>query len=501
MNKTGSDHEARSMPEATSGNPRLPKLAEVPAFQTLMASGWSEPDRTPHVEPGAAEAAAAHRVRLSDAMVDATVVVPAGRAPVRNNDCNFLFRPSSDFYWLTACDAEDAVLVLYPRAGGHDAVLYLSDPHYPGDTGFFADARNGELWVGSAPSPADWSAALDLKAVSRSQLEEDLAGVSKVLATDACGSQQPGLDDLEVSADLQRVLAELRMVKDAWEVAELRKAVDETVRGFASMVRVIPDAVRRGGERWLQGTFERHARTFGNGPGYLTIVGGGPHAAVLHWTRADGPITPGDVVLADMGVEARSYYTADVTRTFPVSGRFTPAQRQIHDLVEAAHRAGIAAAQPGRPFTDFHHAAMEVLAQGLHDWGLLPVSVDEALSDQGQQHRRYVVCGIGHHLGLDVHDCSRSSHEAYQGATLAPNMVFTIEPGLYFHTFDQTVPPELRGLGVRIEDDLVVTPSGSVVLSDALPIDAPGIEAWVAAQQQTAREAPQSRQQVEGVYQ
>ncbi|MGW2222995.1 M24 family metallopeptidase, partial [Nonomuraea sp. NPDC001684] len=150
-------------------------------------------------------------------------------------------------------------------------------------------------------------------------------------------------------------------------------------------------------------------------------------------------------------------------------------------LVERAHRAALAAVAPGRRFSDFHHAAMEVVAHGLADWGLLAVSVDEALSDAGQHHRRYLVCGVGHHLGLDVHDCGRASQESYQDAVMAPGMALTVEPGLYFHPHDLTVPPELRGIGVRIEDDLVVTEQGADVLSAALPLDADGLEKWMAA--------------------
>ena len=124
---------------------------------------------------------------------------------------------------------------------------------------------------------------------------------------------------------------------------KLRKAVDATVLGFRQTVLEIPAAIRSGGERWLQGTFDRAARTYGNGPGYATIVGSGPHAPTLHWTRADGPVLPDELLLLDMGVEADSHYTADVTRTFPTSGRFTAVQRQVHDLVERSHRAGLAA--------------------------------------------------------------------------------------------------------------------------------------------------------------
>ncbi len=285
------------------------------------------------------------------------------------------------------------------------------------------------------------------------------------------------------SGDLARDLSELRQIKDAWEIAELRAAVDATIAGFVATAREIPRAVEHGGERWLQGTFDRHARTFGQAPGYSTIVGAGAHAPILHWVRADGAVHPEDALLLDMGIEARSGYTADVTRTVPVSGSFSAAQRQVHDLVEASHRAGLAAVAPGRPWVDFHAACMEVLAAGLADWGLLPVSVDEALSPAGQQHRRYVVCGVGHHLGLDVHDCASSRYETYLGGTLQPGMALTVEPGLYFHAFDETAPPELRGIGVRIEDDLVVTEAGTEVLSAALPIDAAGLEQWTRAAQ------------------
>ncbi|MDR2252871.1 MAG: M24 family metallopeptidase, partial [Bifidobacteriaceae bacterium] len=226
------------------------------------------------------------------------------------------------------------------------------------------------------------------------------------------------------------------------------------------------------------------ARLLGNGPGYASIVGSAAHAPVLHWVRCDGEIDPEAPLLLDMGVEARSLYTADVTRTLPPSGTFSPAARQVHDLVEKSHRAGLAAAQNGAHYLDFHHASMEVIAEGLRDWGILKVSVAEALAPTGQQHRRYIVCGVGHHLGLDVHDCARAEPAHYNGANLAPGMVFTVEPGLYFHANDLTLPPELRGLGVRIEDDVWIRPDGAQeVLSAALPIDAPGLEEWTRAQQ------------------
>jgi Xaa-Pro aminopeptidase len=467
---------------ASSSAARPPRLTDVPAFVEMMARGWATPGREAATVPGAAEAAGAHRARLSAAYPGRAVVVASGRPPVRSNDTDYDFRPDSDFYWLTGCPAEYAVLVLRPVPGGHDATLHLPEPARPGDAGFFSDAAHGELWVGGAPGLDEWSQALGLEVRPLGALDDALAGLTeaKPLLIGALETEIARGHGLAADEDLGRTLSELRMIKDEWEIGQLREAVDRTVEGFAAVVREFPTAIKGGGERWLQGTFDRYARTYGNGPGYASIVGSGKHAATLHWVRCDGPVLEDSAVLLDMGVETRSYYTADVTRTFPASGGFSAAQRSVHDLVERSHRAGLGAVGPGRDFTDFHHAAMEVLARGLDDWGLLPVSVDEALSAEGQHHRRYVVCGIGHHLGLDVHDCARAEYAAYEAARMRPGMMLTVEPGLYFHEHDLTVPPELRGIGMRIEDDVLVTATGSEVLSDALPLDASGLERWMA---------------------
>lgn len=483
MHAESHNHETpiSSMPRPAERDPRLPRLGESAGFIEYMGTGWATPDRTPVTVPGIAEASAAHRARLSAALPGRTMVLLGGRAPVRANDTFYGFRPNSDFFWLCGCDAEDAVLVMTPSGSGHDATLYVPAPAYPGEAGFFADAAHGELWVGSAPGMPEWSVALGVETKPLSQLEAGVRGASDILLAGNTTVLPDAVRDVPASHELRRVLAELRMVKDAWEIAELRRAVDDSVEGFKAVAREIPNSIAFGGERWLQGTFDRYARTVGNGPGYSTIVGSGAHAPILHWVRCDGPVLEDAALLLDMGVEARSFYTADVTRTLPASGTFSTAQRQVHDLVEASHRAGLAAVGPGKQFSDFHTASLEVIARGLHDWGLLPVSVDEALSEHGQQHRRYIVCGIGHHLGLDVHDCAQSSYEAYQGAAMVPGMVLTVEPGLYFHAWDNTVPPELRGIGVRIEDDILVTDAGSDVMSDALPIDAAGLEAWMRA--------------------
>ncbi|MFE5671953.1 aminopeptidase P family protein [Agromyces sp. NPDC056523] len=476
---TTADIEPRSMPEPSEPDPRMPRLVNSPGFRNWMLEGWGEADRTPIVPAGAPTATAAHRGRLSAALPGRVLAIAAGRAPMRANDTAFEFRADSDFLWLVGLGIEDAVLVLEPVSGGHEATLYLPTAFRPGDEAFFADALRGELWVGPMPGLAEYADALGIR--TRRIEELDLPGDALLAGTVPATGPLAALGGRPRSGELARVLSELRMIKDEWEMAELRAAVDTTVDGFAATVLEIPRAVARGGERWLQGTFDRHARTFGAGPGYASIVGSGAHAPILHWVRAEGAVDPEALLLLDMGVERRSGFTSDVTRTVPASGTFSTTQREVHDLVEASHRAGLAAVGPGRDWSDFHAACMEVIAQGLSDWGILPVSVDEALSPEGQQHRRFIVCGVGHHLGIDVHDCASSSHEAYQGATLRSGMVLTVEPGLYFHAFDETLPPELRGVGARIEDDVLVTDRGSEVLSSGLPIDAAGIEAWMAA--------------------
>ncbi|MDR3070114.1 MAG: aminopeptidase P N-terminal domain-containing protein, partial [Propionibacteriaceae bacterium] len=420
---------------------------------------------------------------LSQAIGPHDVVVFSGHAPIRLNDCYYEFRADSNFVWLVGAQIEFAALVLRANGTGHDAVLYLKPPALPGESEFFASAAYGELWVGPSAGLGDWQDALGLDTQHISGLETALGRLKDPLVSGTVLTGEPAAYGLAVSEKLDIELAHLRLFKDEWEIGQLQEAVDLSVEGFKQVAAAIPQAMEiERGERWLQGTFDRYARTYGNGPGYASIIGSGPHAPTLHWVRCDGPILPDMPLLLDMGVEAISLYTADVTRTLPPTGTFTQAGRQVHDLVEKSQLAGLAYAVNGADFLDFHYASMEVLAEGLKDWGILKVSVDEALSPKGQQHRRYIVCGVGHHLGLDVHDCAKADVPHYDGNKLQPGMVFTVEPGLYFHANDLTVPPELRGIGVRIEDDVWIRPDGTQkVMSEALPLSAGGLEAFTQA--------------------
>ncbi|MGZ3146137.1 aminopeptidase P family protein [Lentzea chajnantorensis] len=453
----------------------MAKLVDADGFRTYIRDGWGEWDNPIDLPAGAKEAAAQHRAKLAAQLPGRRIALAAGRAHVRSNDTFHEFRADSDFVWLTGCQVEGAVVVVE----NDDATLFVPTPSEPHTVDFFGDADRSPFWIGAAAGTKEWSEALDLTVRPIEDLPRALQGRHPETLT--AKGVDPLLDALtgSHSDELRTVLSELRRIKDDWEVDQLRQAVDATVRGFLDVAGELGQAVRGGGERWLQGTFDRRARTEGNGPGYTSIVASGPHAPVLHWTRCDGKVSDADLLLLDAGVETKTLYTADVTRTLPVGGEFSAAQRQVYDLVLRSHVAALAEIKPGNDYSAFHHTAMRVLAEGLHDWGLLPVSVDKALDPSGQHHRRYIVCGTGHFLGLDVHDCADARQETYQQGILERGMALTVEPGLYFHPNDETLPPELRGIGVRLEDDLVVTGDGADVLSDALPIDADEIAAWV----------------------
>jgi Xaa-Pro aminopeptidase len=292
---------------------------------------------------------------------------------------------------------------------------------------------------------------------------------------------------------LAQAIDELRLTKDEWELSRLRHACEITARGFADVARELPQVVGRSdirGERWLEGTFWRRARLEGNEVGYTSIIGSGPHATTLHWWRNHGVVPAGGLLLADMGVETDELYTADVTRTMPVSGDWSPAQLKVYRAVLEAQAAGISEVKAGADFLAAHRAAMYVLADHLHSWGILPVPADVSCADDPEQpgaglHRRYTLHGTSHMLGIDVHDCALAREEVYREGTLAAGHVLTVEPGLYFQSNDRSVPSELRGIGVRIEDDVAVTDGEPVNLSAMLPREPAEVTAWMRDAQST----------------
>jgi Xaa-Pro aminopeptidase len=456
---------------------------DIPMSEHLVAElarDWDAAPPMPHpARPDIAPYTAARRAALSQRFPGQLLVATAGSPVVRANDSFFPFRADSSFTWLTGETAPDAVLVMTPKADGHQATLYLGVYAQPGERGYFTSRTNGALWVGNAPDIADTVAALGIETRPLREVDADLARFT--------GAPRP--DD----ALLRQTIDELRLVKDRWEIDRLRAACTATARGFADVVRELPAVTGRSdvrGERWLEGTFTRRARLDGNDVGYPPIVGSGRHATTLHWTRNHGVVEPGKLLLADMGVETDELYTADVTRTMPISGEWTPEQLRVYRAVEAAQAAGIAEVKAGAEFTAAHDAAMWVLADHLHSWGILPVSAEVSCDPDPERpgaglHRRYTLHSTSHMLGIDVHDCALARDEVYKGGALTPGHVLTVEPGLYFQANDRTVPSELRGIGVRIEDDIVVTDGDPVNLSAALPRDPDEIVEWLRSEQAT----------------
>ena len=208
-------------------------------------------------------------------------------------------------------------------------------------------------------------------------------------------------------------------------------------------------------------------------------MGAGSHACVLHWIRNDGDVRRGELVLVDAGVEVESFYTADITRTLPVDGKFSPAQRALYMLVYESQLAGFAAIKPGVLFSEINKACQAVLAKGLADMGVLTVSAEESLKPEVGLHRRWTLHGVSHHLGLDVHDCAQARKEQYLDAPLREGMVLTVEPGLYIQPDDELFAPEYRGIGIRIEDDVVVTADGCRNISENIPRHPDEIEKWM----------------------
>jgi Xaa-Pro aminopeptidase len=450
----------------------------------------------PALDNGAAARTFQRRAALSAALPDQLIVVPAGQQLTRANDTQYPFRASSAFVWLTGETAEGAVLVLTPIAGGgHDATLYVRAYHHAGSERYFTDHQFGAIWVGNVPTPEETESALQLRTRPLTDLPEALAR----WRDEPCAvltSQDPLLDPLlprGSRTDLARIIDELRLAKDDWEIGRLAYACEATARGFADVVRAIPAVLDRPvrGERWLEGTFWRRARLEGNEVGYTSIIGSGAHATTLHWWRNHGRLRSGDLLLADMGVETDELYTADVTRTMPLTGEWSAAQRRVYSAVLEAQEAAIGEVRVGNDFQAGHRAAMWVLAEYLNDWGILDVPVEVSCGDDPErpgagQHRRFTLHGVSHSLGLDVHDCANARDEVYVHGPLAANHVLTIEPGLYFQVNDRSVPPELRGIGVRIEDDIQVTPSGPVNLSAGLPRQPDEITAWMREVQASA---------------
>ncbi|HEY5339987.1 MAG TPA: aminopeptidase P family protein [Candidatus Aquilonibacter sp.] len=444
-----------------------------------MTQSWAVPTGPVPTLAGR-ERFAARRRALGELFPGDVLVVPTGHEKIRANDTNHRFRPGTDFYYLTGIHEPDAVLVLVPDGDAHRAIVFTEPNPGKSNATFFTDRTKGELWVGPRLGVAATAARFGVEG----RPIDDLATFLNVTLYDRPARLLRGIDDdvahtvvssFDNDNALAAALSELRLIKDDLEIAELRAAIAATKRGFDDVVCALPTAVT---ERVVEGVFNLRARVEGNDVGYATIAASGSDACILHWVRNDRRIGADDLLLLDAGVEAVSLYTADVTRTLPVSGTFTPAQREIYTLVWEAQRAAFEACRPGNEFLAPNAAAMRVLAHGLERLGIL-ASAEEALREDKLFYKRYSLHNVSHMLGLDVHDCAKARAETYKFGRLVPGMVLTIEPGLYFQLDDLTVPERYRGIGVRIEDDVAITADGYDNLSAALPSAPDAVEAWV----------------------
>lgn len=423
------------------------------------------------------------RERVLEELGDGAMVLPAAPILLKGRDTELPYRPDSELFYLTGFSEPECVLVLRGFADVDRVVLFMQ-PKDP----------RAERWSGARLGPERATAYLgvdDARPIER--LEEELgpllAGADRVFFRLGGNSraERPVLDALRTARtmgvrqgagpygvmDPGIVLNELRLRKDPYEIDAIREAADITVEGFRSaMARLRPGIGEWEVEAELEGTFRRLGA---HGPAFPSIVGAGANACVLHYIRNSHRMEGGDLVLIDAGAEL-NMYGGDVSRTAPVSGRFSPEQRDLYEIVDEAHKAAVAAIRPGARLDEVHDHALRILVSGLVTLGVLDGEEDELIETEA--HAPYYPHRTSHWLGLETHDVG---DYARNGASrvLEAGMVLTIEPGLYF-------PPDLDdgpfvGIGVRIEDDVLVTEDGVDVLTDGLPTRADDVESLVGA--------------------
>jgi Xaa-Pro aminopeptidase len=413
------------------------------------------------------------REHLADAIAGGVAVIPSAKTIARNSDTSYAFRQDSDFYYLTGFDEPEAVLVVSPEHPDHRAVLFLR-----------THDRDREIWDGERLGIERACDALGVDAAFPiAELAERLPEylVGSTMLHYATG-RDSGMDAIvhgaidaahtrtrqkgrvpRMSADPGIVVHEMRLIKSDREIAIMRRAAGITKQGFAAGMRATrPGLYEYEIEAIVEAEYHRNGAQY---VAYESIVGAGDNATTLHYVTNRDRLEPGALLLVDSGCEL-DYYATDVTRTWPVDGRFTPEQRSIYELVLAAQEAAIAQVRPGVRRDQFHEAAVRAITEGLLDLGLLSGSLDENIEEK--HYRQYFMHGTGHWLGLDVHDVGDYRDEDDEPVRLRPGMVTTVEPGIYIRR-DVDCPDRFKGIGVRIEDDILVTIDGSENLTSGIP--------------------------------
>ncbi|MDY0011636.1 MAG: aminopeptidase P N-terminal domain-containing protein [Rhodocyclaceae bacterium] len=428
----------------------------------------------------------ARRQRLLDRMAaegGGVAVIPTAPERARNRDTLYPYRPDSYFHYLTGFPEPEAVLVLAAgsRTGAAPrSILFCREKD-----------MEREIWDGYRFGPDGAREAFGLDAahpiaelpLRLPELFADQPAIHYSLGFDADfdarittalntvrGNARAGVVPPGAIRDVRLTLDEMRLVKDASEIATMRQAArisDEAHRRAMAAAR--PGAFEYEVEAELLHAFRRHGA---QAPAYASIVASGANACVLHYVENDRPMADGELLLIDAGCELDGY-ASDITRTFPVNGRFSGPQREVYELVLATQAAACGHIRPGTPWNEPHDAAVKVLAQGLLDLGLLTGSLDSVL--ETGSYRRFYMHRTGHWLGRDVHDAGEYKL-AGQWRPLEPGMMLTVEPGCYIRAGDD-VPEAFWNIGIRIEDDALVTPDGHELITAATPKQVADIEA------------------------
>jgi Xaa-Pro aminopeptidase len=422
-----------------------------------------------------------HRAALLDRLApDEGVLIFGAPHHIRNGDSEYRYRPNSDLFWLTGWEEPNTVLFLRP---GEEALTLFVPPRDP--------AR--ETWEGRRHGPEGAKERFGAdQAFPIAELETELPrliqGVRKLhydfgrdadhdallvgaIAKASRAARRNGLSVPETFHSLSHLVHELRLHKHPGEIAAMQRAA--TVSGeahIAAMGFAAPGRFEFEVESLLLSTFRRNGSS---GAGYTPIVAGGDNATILHYITNDSVLADGDLLLIDAGCEHR-FYTADITRTFPVGGQFSGPQREVYQHVLEAQLVAIEAARVGEPVTAVHTAAVRRLTEGMVDLGLLEGELDALIEDKA--YSKYYMHGTNHWLGLDVHDVGLNGR-CGEVRPLEAGMVLTVEPGLYIRSDDEDAPEHLRGIGVRIEDDVLVTSGDPTVLTAAVPKQIDDVEA------------------------